>query len=88
MANGEEGITLKIDQGEGFSFAIDKVDEFQSDLKLMNVWGEDASAQMTQVIDRNVLISLAAAGAVAGGKDRPATPVRRHAKRRPTAAAT
>lgn len=63
-------VTLKIDQGEGFSFALDKVDQFQSDLKLMNVWGEDASQQMKQVIDRNVLISLAAAGAkVANSQD-------------------
>jgi hypothetical protein len=63
-------VTLKIDQGEGFSFAIDKVDEFQSDIKLMNVWGEDAAKQMKQVIDRNVLVSLAAAGAkVANGQD-------------------
>lgn len=63
-------VTLKIDQGEGFSFAIDKVDEFQSDIKLMNVWAEDASKQMQQVIDRNVLISLAAAGAkTANGQD-------------------
>ena len=61
-------VTLKIDQGEGFSFAIDKVDEFQSDIKLMNAWAEDASKQMAQVIDRNVLISVAAAGAVAGGQ--------------------
>lgn len=61
-------VTLKIDQGEGFSFALDKVDEFQSDIKLMSTWAEDASAQMKQVIDRNVLISIAAAGAVAGGQ--------------------
>jgi hypothetical protein len=61
-------VTLKIDQGEGFSFAIDKVDEFQSDIKLMNTWAEDATKQMAQVIDRNVLASLAVAGAVAGGK--------------------
>jgi hypothetical protein len=60
-------LTLKIDQGEGFSFAIDKVDEFQSDIKLMNVWAEDASKQMQQVIDRNVLISIAATGLAAGG---------------------
>jgi len=53
-------VTLKIDQGEGFSFAIDKVDEFQSDIKLMNAWGEDAGKQMAQVIDRNVLTNLAA----------------------------
>ena len=60
-------ITLKIDQGEGFSFALDRLDEHQSDLKLLNEWGDDAAEQMKQVIDRNVLISLAAAGAVAGG---------------------
>lgn len=60
-------ITLKIDQGEGFSFAIDRVDEFQSDIKLMNEWADDASMQMKQVIDLNILTSLAAAGAVAEG---------------------
>ncbi len=61
-------ITLKIDQGEGFSFAIDRVDEFQSDIKLMNEWADDAAAQMKQVMDMNVLVSLCAAGAAAGGK--------------------
>jgi hypothetical protein len=61
-------VTLKIDQGEGFSFALDKVDEFQSDIKLMNVWGEDAAEQLKQRMDKNLLISLAAAGAVAGGQ--------------------
>jgi len=60
-------ITLKIDQGEGFSFAIDKVDDFQSDIKLMNIWAEDAAQQMKQRLDKNVLISLAAAGATATG---------------------
>ena len=60
-------ITLKIDQGEGFSFAIDRVDEFQSDIKLMNEWADDASMQMKQVIDLNLLTSIAAAGAVAEG---------------------
>lgn len=61
-------VTLKIDQGEGFSFAIDDVDAFQSDIQLMNVWGEDAAEQMKQRIDKNLLISIAAAGAVAGGQ--------------------
>jgi hypothetical protein len=55
-------VTMKIDQGEGFSFAIDKVDEFQSDLKLMNIWAEDATMQMKQVIDRKVLATIAYAG--------------------------
>lgn len=61
-------VTLKIDQGEGFSFALDKVDEFQSDINLMNTWADDASKQMAQVLDRNGLITVAAAGAVAGGQ--------------------
>jgi hypothetical protein len=55
-------VTLKVDQGEGFSFALDRVDEFQSDIKLMNAWGEDAGKQMAQVIDRNVLGALTVAG--------------------------
>jgi hypothetical protein len=55
-------VQLKIDQGEGFSFALDRVDEFQSDLKLMSIWAEDAAQQMKQVIDRKVLATIAAAG--------------------------
>jgi hypothetical protein len=43
-------VTLKIDQGEGFSFAIDRVDEFQTDIDLMNVWADDATEQMKQVL--------------------------------------
>lgn len=61
-------VSLKIDQGEGFSFALDRVDEFQSDIKLMDVWGEDAAEQMKQVMDRNVLVQIASRGAVAGGE--------------------
>jgi hypothetical protein len=52
-------VTLKIDQGEGFSFALDRVDEFQSDIKLMSAWAEDATNQMKQVIDRNLLRQVA-----------------------------
>jgi len=48
-------IELKINQGEGFSFAIDKVDEFQTDIPLMNEWATDAAEQMKQVIDKKVL---------------------------------
>lgn len=55
--------TLKIDQGEGFSFAIDKVDEFQADIKLMDIWAEDAAEQMKQVIDKNVLQAVATGAA-------------------------
>jgi hypothetical protein len=61
-------VTLVIDQGEGFSFAIDRVDEFQTDIDLMNVWADDATEQMKQVLELNGLITVAAAGAVAGGQ--------------------
>jgi hypothetical protein len=61
-------VTLKIDQGEGFSFAIDRVDEFQTDIDLMNVWADDATEQMKQVLELNGLVTVAAAGAVAGGQ--------------------
>ena len=43
-----DNLNLKIDQGEGFSFALDKVDELQSDIKLMSTWAEDAAQQMKQ----------------------------------------
>ena len=68
-------ITLKIDQGDYFSFALDRVDEFQSDLKLMNVWAEDAAEQMKQVIDRNLLISIAAQGAYGAGTSKAKTTI-------------
>lgn len=61
-------IDLKITEGDGFSFAIEKVDEFQSDINMMNEWADDATEQMKQVIDHNVLISIAAQGAVATGQ--------------------
>lgn len=55
-------VTLKVDQGEGFSFALDRVDEFQSDIKLMSVWAEDAAAQMKQRIDKKLLAYIADLG--------------------------
>jgi len=61
-------IQLKVDQGEGFNFAIDRIDEIQADIKIIDIFAEDAAKQMAQVIDLNVLTSIAVAGAVAGGK--------------------
>jgi hypothetical protein len=54
-------VTLKITQGEGFSFVVDKVDEFQADIKIMSIFAEDGAMQQKQVIDRNSLACLAAA---------------------------
>ena len=46
---------LRIDQAVGFSFIIDKIDEFQSDINLFDEWSADGAEQMKQVIDRKVL---------------------------------
>ncbi|CAB4174740.1 hypothetical protein UFOVP1138_41 [uncultured Caudovirales phage] len=54
-------LTLKITQGEGFSFAVDKVDEFQADIKIMSMFAEDGAEQQKQVIDKNSLACLCAA---------------------------
>jgi len=54
-------LSLKITQGEGFSFAVDKVDEFQSDINLMNTFAEDGAEQQKQVVDKNSLACVAAA---------------------------
>jgi hypothetical protein len=55
-------VTLKITQGEGFSFAVDKVDEFQADIKIMSIFAEDGAEQQKQVIDKNSLACVCAAG--------------------------
>jgi hypothetical protein len=55
-------LSLKITQGEGFSFAVDKVDEFQADINLMNTFAEDGAEQMKQVIDKNSLACICASG--------------------------
>jgi hypothetical protein len=55
-------ISLKITQGEGFSFAVDKVDEFQSDINIMGTYAEDGAEQQKQVIDKNTLACVAAIG--------------------------
>lgn len=48
-------VEMKIDKGKGFSFAIDRIDEFQSNVALMKEWAADAAEQMKIVVDRQVL---------------------------------
>jgi len=65
-------IDLLIDQGRYFNTVLDDVMEVQSDVKLMNIWSEDASEQMKINIDTYVLgqidagINAANKGATAG----------------------
>lgn len=67
-------VELNIDKGKYFSFTIDKVDKYQSDLNLMSKWAEDAGEQMKIAIDADILNAMyvdAAAenkGATAGRK--------------------
>ncbi len=51
-------IELLINRGNSFSFVIDKVDKYQSDIDLLSDWARDASEQMKIAIDRRVLGSI------------------------------
>jgi hypothetical protein len=49
---------LLIDKAWYFAFALDDVDMHQSDLALMNEWSDDASEQMKQKVDQDILGSI------------------------------
>jgi hypothetical protein len=48
-------IEMPVDQAISFAFEVNDVDAYQSDLKLMAKFSEDASEQMKISVDRNVL---------------------------------
>lgn len=48
-------VSLKIDKGKYFGFRIDVIDKYQSDIKLLDRWADDASQQMKIKIDTDVL---------------------------------
>lgn len=70
-------IELLIDKGKYFSVVLDDVDEVQADIKLMDIFTNDAAQQMKIAIDSNVLGTVFAdadaankganAGALSGG---------------------
>lgn len=47
-------IELTIDYGKYFAFVCDDIDAYQSDIKLMNKWSEDAAEQMKIAIEATV----------------------------------
>jgi len=49
---------LEIDRGHSFSFGIEGVDKYQSDINLMDDWAGDASEQMATVVDSRVLSEI------------------------------
>jgi N4-gp56 family major capsid protein len=69
-------VELNIDQGKYFQVVVDDVDDVQSDLKLMDIFTNDAAQQMKIAIDTDVLSAIknaahasnqgAAAGALSG----------------------
>lgn len=67
-------VKLNIDQAKSFSFRIDSIDKFQSDINLIENWSNDAGEQMKIAIDASILGSVFAdvaaenAGANAGVK--------------------
>jgi hypothetical protein len=48
-------LELLIDKGKYFSFVCDDIDKKQADIKLMNIWSDDAAEQMKITIDAQVL---------------------------------
>ena len=62
-------IELNIDKGKYFQVVVDDVDDVQSDLKLMDIFTNDASQQMKIAIDTDVLSGLVAGAAAANKGD-------------------
>ena len=60
-------VELNIDQGKYFSLVLDDVDAVQTDLKLMDIFTNDATEQMKIAIDGDILSGVKAA-AVAANK--------------------
>jgi hypothetical protein len=60
-------VELLIDKGKYFQVVVDDVDDIQSDLKLMDIFTNDASQQMKIAVDTDVLSALVNASA-AGNK--------------------
>ena len=58
-------VELLIDKGKYFQTVVDDVDDVQSDLKLMDIFTNDASQQMKIAIDTDVLSALVGASATA-----------------------
>jgi len=56
-------ITLTIDYGKYFNVVVDDIDETQADIKLMDMFTNDAAQQMKIAIDGLVLTQLATGGA-------------------------
>ena len=54
----DESITLLIDKAKGYNFNVTYVDEYQSDLAIIEKLTEDAAMQMKVAVDQSVLQSV------------------------------
>lgn len=54
----DESITLLIDKAKGYNFNVTYVDEYQSDIALIEKLTEDAAMQMKVAVDQSVLQSV------------------------------
>jgi len=54
----DESITLNIDKAKGYNFNVTYVDEFQSDIALIEKLTEDAAMNMKVAVDQSVLQSV------------------------------
>lgn len=57
-------VELHIDKAKYFAFEVNDVDEYQSDIKLMDNWSDDAGQQMKIAIDKVILGDVFADAAV------------------------
>jgi hypothetical protein len=58
-------VDMTVDYAKIFAFKVDKIEEKQSDVNLMDIWAADASEQMKIAIDRVVLGGVYAGAAAA-----------------------
>ncbi len=58
-------VELHIDKAKYFAFEVNDVDEYQSDIKLMDDWSDDAGQQMKIAIDKVILGDVYADAAAA-----------------------
>jgi hypothetical protein len=56
-------VSLTIDQGHYFAFKVNSVDEYQSDINLMDTFSQDGAMKMKRRVDSNILGSVYAAAA-------------------------
>ena len=58
----DSSITLSIDKAKYYAFSVDYIDDFQSDLSIIDITTQDASLQMATEIDKEVFSFMGTGG--------------------------